>query len=105
MITAVPLGISPGKENMVCKLKKVSYRLKLVGREWQNTLTAVFTKKLRFKHLAVNHSIFFRHRKEEYTIIVVMTNDMAVTSKHASDISKFKSEIQKYFSISDGGEL
>ena len=30
---------------------------------------------------------------------------MAVTSKRASDIMKFKGEIQKYFAIADGGEL
>ena len=32
-------------------------------------------------------------------------DDMAVTSKHASDITKFKREIQEHFMIADGGKL
>ena len=51
--------LKPGEENVVCKLKKVLYRLKQASCEWQKTLTAVFTNKLGFKQSAINHSIFF----------------------------------------------
>ena len=57
------------------------------------TLTAMFTERLGLKHSAVDHSIFFRCSKEEHAIIAVATDNMAVTSKHASDILKFKSKI------------
>ena len=62
------------------------------------TLTAVFTERLGLKHSAVDHSIFFRCSKEEHAIIAVATDNinMAVTSKHASDILKFKSKILCY---------
>ena len=79
-----------GEENVVCKLKKVLYRLKQASYEWQKTLAAVFTNKLGFKQSAINHSIFFWCRGEEHTIIAVGTDNMAVTSGHTSDITKFK---------------
>ena len=65
----------------------------------------MFTNELGFKRLAVDHSIFFWHRGEEHTIIAVVTDDMAVTSKHMSDITKFKREIQEHFVIANGGKL
>ena len=102
----LPAGIlKSGQENMVCKLKKALYGLKQAGREWQKTLTTVFTNELGFKWSAVNHSIFFRCRGKEHAIIAVAMDNMAVTSKHTSDITKFKKEIQEHFVISDGGEL
>lgn len=36
---------------------------------------------------------------------MIATDDMAVMSKRASDVLRFKSKIQKYFAILDGGEL
>ena len=69
-----PAGtLKPGQENMVCKLKKVLYGLKQAGCEWQKTLTTMFTNELGFKQSAVDHSIFFWHRGEVHTIIVVVT--------------------------------
>ena len=101
-----PAGIlKPGQENMVCKLKKVLYGLKQASREWQKTLTTVFTDKLGFRQSAVDHSIFFRWCGEEHTIMAVVTDNMAITLKQHLDIIKFKMEIQKHFEIADGGKL
>ena len=53
----------------------------------------------------MDHSVFFRRSKDEHTIIAVVTDDMAVTSKRAEDVTKFKSELKRHFEIADGSEL
>jgi Reverse transcriptase (RNA-dependent DNA polymerase) len=42
---------------------------------------------------------------DEHIIITVSVDDMAVTANHISHIEQFKSQLQKYFKISDLGEL
>jgi hypothetical protein len=86
-------------------LLKALYGLKQAGREWQKTLTAVFVEDLGFQRSGVDHSVFFRRTDEEHTIVAVATDDMAITSKRADDVLKFKSELRKHFDIADGGEL
>ena len=54
---------------------------------------------------ALDHSVFYRKRGEEHTIVAVVTDDMALTSKWASDVVKLKSEISQYWQITDGGEM
>ena len=49
----------------------------------------------------VDHSVFFRHSSNEHTIIVVAMDDMAVTSKRAEDITRFKADIQHYWEITN----
>jgi hypothetical protein len=38
-------------------------------------------------------------------VIAVATDDMALTSKQESDITKLKSEIRQHWEIMDGGEM
>ena len=68
-------------------------------------MSKVFVDHLGFKRSAINHSVFYRQRGEEHTIIAVATDDMALTSKHAADAEKVKSEIQKFWDITDHGPI
>ena len=65
----------------------------------------VLIKDLGFTHSTVDHSVFFRRSSDEHTIITVATNDMAVTSKRAEDITRFKADIQCYWEITDNGPI
>jgi hypothetical protein len=62
-------------------------------------------KDLGFTRSAVDHSIFFQRSDEEHTIVAVATDDMAVTSKRMEDVIKFKSEIKRYWDITDNGPI
>jgi hypothetical protein len=106
-IYMIPLKgvLKPGQEGKVCKFLKALYGLKHAGQEWQKTLSAVFVEDLGFQRSGINHSVLFRRTKEEHTIVAVVTDDMAITSKRASDVMKFKLELRKHFDIVDGGEL
>jgi len=101
-----PRGVlKPGQEGMVYCLLKGLYGLKQAGRGWHKKLTSVFVSKLGFARSAVDHSVFYCRTETEHTIVAVATDDMAVTSKHTSDVVKFKSELRKHFEITDMGEM
>jgi hypothetical protein len=68
-------------------------------------LTSVFIDELGFRRSAVDHSIFYRRSEEEHTIVAVATDDMALTSKRAMDIEKFKSKLGRHFEITDTREI
>ena len=68
-------------------------------------MSSVFMNKLGFKKSAVDHSVFYRRTKDEHTIVVVATDDMAITSKRLEDVEKLKRELRQHWKISDLGEL
>ena len=77
-----PRGVlKPGEEGKVCCLVKGLYGLKQAGHGWYQEMSQVLIKDLGFTRSAVNHSVFFQHSSDEHMIIVVATDDMAVTSK------------------------
>src|SRR5882762_4938951 len=101
-----PRGVlKPGQEGKVCRLLKGLYGLKQAGRGWHQELTKVFITDLGFKRSAVDHSVFIRQTPDEHSIVAVATDDMAITSKRMMDVEKFKSELRRYWEISDKGEL
>jgi Reverse transcriptase (RNA-dependent DNA polymerase) len=102
----LPCGVlKPGQEGKVCRLLKGLYGLKQAGRGWYQKLTKVMVGKLGFKWSALDHSVFCRKCNEEHTVVAVATDDMALTSKWKSDITKLKSEISQHWEITDGGEM
>ena len=62
-------------------------------------------KDLGFACSAVDHSVFFWQSSDEHTIIVVATDNMAVTLKRPEDIVRFKEEIRRYWEINDNGPI
>ena len=101
-----PRGVlKPGQEGKVLRLLKGLYGLKQAGRGWYLEMTRVLVKDLGFERSAIDHSVYYRRKGEEHTIVAVATDDMALTSKRAVDAAKFKSEIQKYWDITDHGPI
>src|ERR1700720_3777810 len=101
-----PRGVlKSGQEGKVCRLLEGLYGLKQAGCGWYQELTKVMVRELDFKRSALDHSVFYRKCGEEHTIVAVATDDMALTSKRASDVVKLKSEISQYWQITDGGEM
>ena len=86
-----PRGVlKPGQEKKVCRLLKGVYSLKQAGRGWYKEMSGVLINDLKFKRSAVDHSVFYWQNQEEHIVIVIATDDMAVTSKQIEDIEKFK---------------
>ena len=101
-----PRGVlKPGQEGKVLRLKKGLYGLKQAGRGWYLEMSRVFVKELGFTRSAIDHSVFYRRDGEAHVIVAVATDDMAVTSKRAVDAEKFKSDIRKFWEITDHGPI
>ena len=81
------------------------YGLKQAGRGWYQEMSRVLVKDLGFTRSAVDHLVFFRRSSDKHTIIAVATDDMAVTSKRAEDITRFKADIQCHWEITDNGPI
>ena len=97
-----PRGVlKPGQEGKVLRLKKGLYGLKQAGRGWYLKMSRVFVKELGFTRLAIDHSIFYRCDGEAHVIVAVATDDMDVMSKCAVDAEKFRSDIRKFWEITD----
>ena len=102
----LPQGVlKPGEEGKVYRLVKGLYGLKQAGHGWYQEMSRVLVKDLGFTRSAVDHLVFFRRLSNEHTIIVVAMDDMAVTSKQAEDITRFKADIQHYWEITDNGPI
>ena len=102
----LPPGVlKPNQQNKVCQLLKGLYSLHQLGRGWYKEMSGVFVNKLGFKKSAVDHSIFYQKKGDEHTIVAVVTNDMAITSKEKEDVKKLKKELAQHWKISDLGEL
>ena len=68
-------------------------------------MSQVLVKDLGFTRSAVDHSVFLQRSSNEHRIIAVTTDNMAVTSKRAEDITRFKANIQRYWEITDNGPI
>ena len=101
-----PRGVlKEGQEGKVLRLKKGLYGLKQAGRGWYLEMLRVFMKELGFLCSSVDHSVFYQQNGKTHMIVAIATDDMVVTSKQASDAEKFKSDIKKFWDITDDGPI
>ena len=97
-----PRGVLKARqEGKVLRLKKGLYGLKQARRGWHQQMSKVFLDKMNFKRLSIDHSVFYKHTSDKHMVVTVVTNDMALTSKRKEDVTHFKTEIQKYWVITD----
>ena len=83
-----------GQEGKVLRLLKGVYGLKQAGRGWYMEMSRAFIKELGFKRSGIDHSIFYKRKGEEHTIVAVATDDMAITSGRPADAEAFKSIVK-----------
>ena len=81
------------------------YGPKQAGRCWHREMSKVFINKLGFKRSVINHSVFYQWQGDEHTVIMVVTDDMALTTKRTEDAERVKSEIRKFWDIMDHGPI
>jgi hypothetical protein len=99
-----PGYLRPEDKGKVLKLLRSLYGLKQAGFEWSEELAKVFLE-IGFMHSQVDQAVYYKKSLDKHMVITVSVNNMAVTSKHLTHIKHFKSQLQKYFKISDLGEL
>ena len=93
----------PGKEELVCKLKKSLYGLKQSPRCWNEKLCE-HLKSLGFKESAADPCVFIR-QKEELQIIAVYVDDLTLLAKTSEEMQQLKDDLSHQFKMKDLGKL
>jgi len=82
----LPPGFDEGKKDgKVCRLKKSLYGLKQSPRVWFDR----FTKAIRkggYQQAHGDHTLFYRHKNEKTTLLIVYVDDIIVTGNDEDEI-------------------
>jgi hypothetical protein len=104
-VRAPPGYLKLNDQGKVLKLLRSLYGLKQASFEWSEELASAFAK-MGFSRSQIDQAVYYYRRTDKHMVITISVDDMAVTSKYQwCDIEWFKAELQKYFEISDLGEL
>jgi hypothetical protein len=96
--------VEPGKEHLVCQLKKSLYGLKQSPRQWYQKLHETFLD-LGFKRCPSDNSIWVWSKDKVKVIIPVYVDDITLACNDLGVLNKVKLELQTKFEMRDLGEL
>ena len=100
-----PGYVKPGKEKLVCKLKKSLYGLKQSPRCW-NEKFCNHLKQLGFKQSGADPCVFVRKNKEKkLEIIAVYVDDLILIAETSAEIQQMKKCLSDTFRMKDMGIL
>ena len=68
-------------------------------------MSRVFMKELGFKRSGIDHSVFYKRRGEEYTIVAIAMDNMAVTSRRLANDEAFKSNVKRFWDVTNHGPI
>lgn len=95
----------PGKEKMVCKLKKSLYGLKQSPRCW-NKVFQEHLQSLNFKQSTADPCIFVKTEATgEKVIVAVYVDDLIVVAKTNKKMIERKGELAQKFKVKDLGKM
>ena len=86
------------------KLRKALYGLKQAPRAWNSKLDKELVA-LGFVRSKLERAVYKRSKKNSFLIVGVYVDDLIISGPNADDITQFKQEMRKKFSMSDLGLL
>ena len=94
----------PGKEHLVCKLRKSLYGLKQAPRQWYQKFDT-FMHSHGFKRSAEDPCLYVkRPRNGQLIMLILYVDDMLITSHSNKDISDLKQKLSSQFDMKDLGD-
>lgn len=100
----LPLGLSPSKQNQVCRLLKSIYGLKQSSRQWFARLSSVLISR-DYLQSASGHSLFIKTSGTHFTTLLIYINDLILASNNLEEITHIKSFLDTTFKIKDLSHL
>jgi len=95
--------IEPGKEHLVCRLKKNLYGLKQALRQWYKKFDLFMTQHS-FTKTSTDHCVFVKnHENGESIILLLYVDDMLIVGKDKAKIATLKKALSKSFAMKDLG--
>ena len=98
-----PGTAAPGKEHLVCQLKKLLYGLKQAGRAWYQTYHRAMAA-LGMTRSEADHACFWQRDSESIAMVGTIVDDMLVTGT-LDLVEQFRVGIKTRFTITDAGEV
>ena len=92
----------PGKEEMVCKLKKRLYGLKQAPRQWYIKFDR-FMCNTGYKRCHADHCCYFKIFDNCYIILLLCVDDMLVAGSNIHEINNLKKQLSQEFEMKDLG--
>jgi hypothetical protein len=96
--------VEPGKEHLVCHLKKSLYGLKQRPHQWYQKLHETFLD-LGFKRCPSDNSIWVWAKDSVKVIIPVYVDDLTLACNNLAALTALKAQLQSKFAMRDLGEL
>lgn len=96
--------VEPGKEDMVCSLRKSLYGLKQSGRQWFKKLDKQL-KDFGFKSLDTERCIYIMKTEDIYLVVVVYVDDIIVGANKHDVYQRLKENLTIKFKMKDLGIL
>ena len=93
----------PGKENLVCKLKKSIYGLKQASRQWYIKFNDTITS-YGFVENTVDRCIYMKVSGSKFVILVLYVDDILLDANDISLLHDVKKYLSKNFEMKDMGE-
>ena len=95
--------VVPGKEQLVCRLKKSLYGLKQAPRQWYKRFDT-FMIAQGYTRSRYDNCVYFRQYSDgSFIYLLLYVDDMLIASKDKSLISKLKSQLSEEFEMKDLG--
>ena len=93
----------PGKEKLVCKLKKSLYGLKQSPRQWYKRFDTFMMNK-DFTRCDVDSCVYSKRLADHTPIFLLLyVDDMLIASRRKTDIDQLKKELSREFDMKDLG--
>ena len=100
-----PLGFEePGREHLVCRLKKSLYGLKQASRSWYEKIDGVFGE-LGLRSSGADHSIYYKLDATTKVYVALYVDDLIIATNSPSELNKLKHGLAERFAMKDLGEL
>ena len=97
--------VEPGKEKLVCRLKRSIYGLKQSPRCWNHALDSRL-KEMSFKQAASDPCLYVHTNSEgEMFVVAVYVDDIILGGKSESKLNEVKRELSQKFEMKDLGPL
>ncbi|MCO5583792.1 hypothetical protein L7F22_037706 [Adiantum nelumboides] len=99
-----PIGFAePGKEHLVCKLKKSLYGLKQAPREWYRKFDT-FMKSQGYMRSETDHCLYTKRMVDGSLLILVLyVDDMLIAKKDKHNVDALKSKLSETFAMKNLG--
>jgi hypothetical protein len=92
-----------GKENLVCRLKKILYGLKQDPRQWYLNFDRFMTEQ-GYSRCHSDHCVYFKRLQNgRYNILLLYVDDMLVAGSNMKDINVLKNKLANSFAMKDLG--